>query len=198
MLHIHAHIMKGYNYKKAAQLINYFAAYNKGAINKMKALKLIWLVNRLHLRKYARTVTGDTHYAMEWGAVPSNTKNLVESKVAPESLDKQYFDQYLILDGQTITSIQEMNAKVFSETDLEVADEILKNYNGLDQFELASYSHYFPEWKRFQEQIEKSGSSYKMDMNDFFENYIDDKGLFNDKKEDLEIAKELFFEIANA
>ena len=190
--------MKGYNHKKATQLINYFAAYNQGAINKMKALKLIWLVNRLHLRRYARTVTGDTHYAMEWGAVPSNTKNVVESKVAAQSIEKQYFDQFLYLDGQTISSVQEVNAKVFSETDLEVADEILKNYNVLDQFELAEYSHYFPEWKRFQDKIEKSGSSYKMDINDFFENYIDEKGLFNDKKEDLEIAKELFFETANA
>ncbi|MCF2490213.1 Panacea domain-containing protein [Dyadobacter sp. CY347] len=190
--------MKGYNYKKAAQLINYFAAHNYGAINKMKAFKLIWLVNRLHLRRYARTVTGDTHYAMVWGPVPSNTKDFVESKVSPQSAEKQYFDQYLSLDGQTITSIQQVNAKVFSETDLEAADEILKNYNALDQFELATYSHYFPEWKRFQEKIETSGSSYKMDINDFFENYIDDKGLFNDKKEDLEIAKELFFETANA
>ena len=190
--------MKSYNHKKAAQLINYFAAYNQGAINKMKAFKLIWLVNRLHLRRYARTVTGDTHYAMEWGAVPSNTKNFVESKVDPQSIEKQYFDQYLVLDGHMITSVQEVNAKVFSETDLEVADEILKNYNSLDQFELANYSHYFPEWRRFQEKIEKSGSSYKMDINDFFENYIDEKGLFNDDKEDLEIAKELFFETANA
>lgn len=190
--------MKGYNHKKAAQLINYFAASNQGAINKMKAFKLIWLVNRLHLRRYARTVTGDTHYAMEWGAVPSNTKNLIESKVDSQSIEKQYFDQYLSLNGHMITSVREVNAKVFSETDLEVADEILKNYNGLDQFELANYSHYFPEWKRFQERIEKSGSSYKMDINDFFENYIDEKGLFNDKKEDLEIAKELFFETANA
>jgi len=197
-MHIHAQTMKGYNHKKATQLINYFAAYNQGAINKMKALKLIWLVNRLHLRRYARTVTGDTHYAMEWGAVPSNTKNVVESKVAAQSIEKQYFDQFLYLDGQTISSVQEVNAKVFSETDLEVADEILKNYNVLDQFELAEYSHYFPEWKRFQDKIEKLGSSYKMDINDFFENYIDEKGLFNDKKEDLEIAKELFFETANA
>ena len=42
--------MKAYNHKKAVQLINYLAVYNQGAINKMKALKLIWLVNRLHLR----------------------------------------------------------------------------------------------------------------------------------------------------
>lgn len=190
--------MKGYNHKKAAQLINYFAAYNDGAINKMKAFKLIWLVNRLHLRRYARTVTGDTHYAMEWGAVPSNTKNVIESKIDSQSIEKQYFDQYLSLDGHMITSVQKVNIKVFSETDLEVADEILKNYSGLDQFELANYSHYFPEWKRFQEKIEKSGSSYKMDINDFFENYIDETGLFNDEKEDLEIVKELFFETANA
>jgi hypothetical protein len=164
----------------------------------MKALKLIWLVNRLHLRKYARTVTGDTHYAMEWGAVPSNTKDVIEGKISSESAEKQYFNQYLSVNGHNIKSTQEVNAKVFSETDLEVADEILKNYNSLDQFELANYSHYFPEWKRFQEEIEKSGSSYKMDINDFFENYVDEKGLFIDNEEDLEIARELFFESANA
>lgn len=190
--------MKAYNHKKAVQLINYFAAANQGAINKMKALKLIWLINRLHLRRYARTVTGDTHYAMEWGAVPSDTKNVIEGKVAHQSIEKEYFDQYLSLDGHSIKSVQNVNSNVFSETDLEVADEILKNYNGLDQFELANYSHYFPEWKRFQEKIEQSGSSYKMDINDFFENYIDEKGLFNDNKDDLEIARELFFETANA
>ena len=190
--------MKGYQHKKSAQLINYFANYNQGAINKMKAFKLIWLVDRLHLRRYARTVTGDTHYAMEWGAVPSNTKNLVENRAKSQSVEKQYFDQYLSLNGQNISSIQPVNFKVFSETDLEAVDEILRNYNALDQFELAHYSHHFPEWKRFEEKIEKTGSSYKMDFNDFFENYIDEKGLFNDKKEDLEIAKELFLETANA
>ncbi|SDG96249.1 Protein of unknown function [Dyadobacter soli] len=190
--------MKAYNHKKAVQLINYFASYNQGAINKMKALKLIWLVNRLHLRKYVRTVTGDTHYAMEWGAVPSNTKNMIEGKTAAQSSEKLYFDQFLTLDGHNVKSAQEVNPKVFSETDLEVADEILKHYNNLDQFELANYSHYFPEWKRFQEKIEKSGSSYKMDINDFFENYIDETGLFNNSSEDLEIARELFFESANA
>lgn len=186
--------MKAYNHRKAVQLINYIAVYNEGAINKMKALKLIWLINRLHLRKYARTVTGDTHYAMEWGAVPSNTKNIIEGKTAALLAEKEYFDQYLTLDGHNVKSIQGVNPKVFSETDLEIADEILKHYNALDQFELANYSHYFPEWKRFQERIEKSGSSYKMDINDFFENYIDEKGLFNDNQHVNEVTRELFSE----
>lgn len=190
--------MKAYNHKKAVQLVNYLAVYNQGAINKMKALKLIWLVNRLHLRKYARTVTGDTHYAMEWGAVPSNTKNIIEGKSPVQSPEKQYFEQYLTLDGHNVKSIQAVNSKVFSETDLEIADKILRHYNSLDQFELANYSHYFPEWKRFQEKIEKSGSSYKMDINDFFENYIDERGLFNDRVEDIELVRELFFESANS
>ncbi|QRR03323.1 Panacea domain-containing protein [Dyadobacter sandarakinus] len=190
--------MKAYHHKKAAQLINYFADYNGGAINKMKAFKLIWLANRLHLRKYARTITGDVHYAMSWGPVPSNTKELIESKVSVSSTEKHYFDQYLILDGHLIRSVEAVNAKVFSETDLEVADEILKHYNSLDQFELVNYSHYFPEWKRFQEKIEQSGSSYKMNLSDFFENYIDEKGLFNDSQEDLSLTKEIYFETANS
>ncbi len=105
--------MKAYNHKKAVQLINYFAAYNQGSINKMKALKLIWLANRLHLRRYARTVTGDTHYAMEWGAVPSNTKNVIEGKLPSQSVEKQYFDEYLVLDGHNISATRAVNAKVF-------------------------------------------------------------------------------------
>lgn len=186
--------MRGYNHKKAAQLINYLAAANSGKINEMKAFKLIWLVDRLHLRRYARTVTGDMHVAMEWGPVPSGTKNFIENNYRADANKKPYFDEYIELIGRTIHSKKEVNRLVFSQTDIEVIDEILAIYNKFDQFELAKYSHFFPEWKRYEDKLATTKSSYPMQIEDFFENYQDEFGLFSDDQEDLKLSKEIFFE----
>jgi len=48
--------MVGFNHKKAVQTLAYFAQKEGGVINKMKAFKLIWLSDRLHLRKYGRPI----------------------------------------------------------------------------------------------------------------------------------------------
>ena len=186
--------MRGYNHKKAAQLINYLAAANGGSINKMKAFKLIWLVNRLHLRRYARTVTGDMHVAMEWGPVPSDTKNYIENNERIDRDKVTYFNEFVELIGRTIHSKKAVNELVFSETDIEVIDEVLTAYNKFDRFELAKYSHFFPEWKRFEERIAHTKSSYPMQIEDFFENYEDEFGLFNDNQDDLNLSKEIFLE----
>jgi uncharacterized phage-associated protein len=53
--------MLGFNYKKAIQTLAYFAQKEGGVINKMKVFKLIWLSDRLHLRKYGRPILNDVH-----------------------------------------------------------------------------------------------------------------------------------------
>ncbi len=65
-------------YKKATQALNFFAVKKDGRINKMKAIKLIFLADKLHLRKYGRPIVGDSYLAMKFGPVGSQTKNVAE------------------------------------------------------------------------------------------------------------------------
>ena len=63
------------SYKKATQALNFFALKKDGKINKMKAIKLIYLADRLHLRKYGRPIVGDIYWAMKLGPVGSRASH---------------------------------------------------------------------------------------------------------------------------
>lgn len=189
--------MSSYNYKKAAQLMNYFAAQEGGIISKLKAFKLIWLANRLHLRKYARSITGDKHVAMEHGPVPSNTKECLEARIFFGSTSHiKYFNANVSLNVNDVTSLTEPDLNVFSKSDISVIAEVLDRYGAFDPWSLRNHSHHFPEWKRFEVQLAASKTSFPMIMDDFFDSFDDGRGLFNQTPEYLEVIKEEYLENA--
>jgi uncharacterized phage-associated protein len=64
------------NYLKSVQVLNWIARKEGGKVDKLKAIKIYWLADRLHLRKYGSTLTNDTYYAMEYGPVASLAKDI--------------------------------------------------------------------------------------------------------------------------
>lgn len=187
--------MSRFNFKKATQLVNYLAVLSGGQINKMKAYKLIWLANRLHLRQYARTITGDLHAAMPLGAVPSNTKSMAEATKWSSPSEQAYFKKYLSTSKYDAFSIDEPDLKVFSKSDRDVITLIFEKYSDMSEHELGEFSHNFAEWKRFEKELAVKNTSFTMLDADFFENYDDGKGLFVDSEEDLEIVKKVYSEL---
>ncbi len=188
---------RGFNYKKSVQALNYLAQQFGGSLNKMKALKLIWLADRLHVRRYGRSITGDVYFAMPFGPVPSTTRDLVNSYQSLNEIEAQYGSQYIanIEDKYTFISLNEPNLKVFSKTDIEVIDEIVKKFGQLKEFELSDFSHIFPEWTRYESELKaKNSSRFEIDYHDFFVNVKDETNTFIDSKENLEITKGLMFD----
>src|SRR4030042_860609 len=84
-----------FDYRKATQALNYFARKQGGQINKMKALKLVYLADRYHLRKYGRLITNDVYFAMNYGAVPSSAKDIAEGSEFLGEMEKEYSSRYL-------------------------------------------------------------------------------------------------------
>jgi uncharacterized phage-associated protein len=194
--------MRGFNYKKAIQALNFFALQDGGNFNKMKAIKLVWLSDRLHLRKYGRTITGDIYFALPHGPVPSTTRDILELNAFSLSEDECcYADEYLVITGKyDYKSNKEPNLKVFSKTDLDILSTINNYYGRYDHYALRDISHKFPEWKKWESKIGKVGSRFLMDYKDFFK---DDEGynpVFHENPEDLELTENIFFrkEIADA
>lgn len=180
--------MNTFNYKKSVQALNYLAVLEGGAINYMKALKLIWLSDRYHLRNHGRTITGDKYYALKNGPVASFTKDIIINKhITAEQ--NEYSSSFVSVNGYSLSSNSEPNTKVFSQKELEVINTIFDNYKAMDEFEISEFSHNFPEWKQYEEKIKRTGSSYVIDMNLFFENYKDNSNLFVNDKEELEEMK---------
>lgn len=186
--------MKGFKYKKAIQALNHFATREGSRMNKMKALKLIWLSDRYHLRRYGRTITGDIYFALPFGPVASTTRDILEENTSLSDLELQYSNSFIeINDKYNYSSKSALEEKVFSKTDLEVLDIIYDTYNPLTQFELSELSHKFPEWEKYKSLLDKGiASRYGIDANDFFDNIDDGKGLFIDEEEFISVSKEIF------
>lgn len=181
--------MNTFNYKKSVQALNYLAVLEGGAINYMKALKLIWLSDRYHLRNHGRTITGDKYFALKNGPVASFTKDLIKKNQL--TIDETiYCDSFFNVNKFLLFSIAAPNEKVFSQKELEVVNLIYFNYGKMEGYDISNFSHNFPEWKQHEEKLNQKNSSYKIDLNLFFENYQDQTNLFVNSQEELLEMKE--------
>ena len=189
-----------FDYKKAIQALNFFAAKEGGSIDKMKALKLIWLADRYHLRKYGRPITNDRYFAMEFGPVASTVKDLIGFNMLGRE-ELSYLSKYLKKgDDNIITIVRDTNCDVFSQTDIETFETIYREYGEYGSIYLSRISHKFPEWFKHEETL-KSKVSLREDMkySDFFDNPKEElavKNIFTESREKLDYAKSVFNENA--
>jgi uncharacterized phage-associated protein len=185
------------SYKKATQALNFLARKKDGnTINKMKAIKLIYLADRLHLRKYGRPVTGDIYWAMKLGPVGSKTKRAAELDL-PENI-LSYTKKYIKPTDDkkhSLISIKEPDLNVFSKTDIECLEKVYDTFSDRDQFELAELTHKYPEWPKYEKEL-KSGKKKRVLMS-YDELFSDStqNGLFGQSKTELNLAKESFEEL---
>jgi uncharacterized phage-associated protein len=190
--------------KKGTQAINYFARKKDGKINKMKAVKLIYLADRYHLRKYGRPIVGDNYWAMKLGPVGSdilNIANISENNLNAECLS--YVKKYISHshpDGderaQNVISKSDVDLDVFSQSDIDAFETIFKEFGGRDQFELAEITHKYPEWSKFEKDIIVDRKKrVRMHYEDFFSNPRSKVAdVFDLSPEHLDIAKEIYQE----
>lgn len=186
-----------FDYRKATQILNLFALQEGGQINKMKALKLIHLSDRYHLRKYGRLITNDTYFAMKNGAVASATKDIAECNNYSDQKQKDYTTCFIACssDRRLIMSKKETDSTVFSDSDLEVITYIWDKFGHLNQFELRDITHHYPEWAK-NEKILKQRTRIPMDLNDFFEDStVDVDKCYELSEEDRKIRREQLAEI---
>lgn len=183
------------SYKKATQALNFLARKKDGSINKMKAIKLIFLADRLHLRKYGRPVIGDMYWAMKLGTVGSKTKRAAELDLPLDVLS--YTKKYIKPTDekkQSLVSIKEPDLEVFSKTDLECLETVYDTFSDKDQFELAELTHKYPEWPKYQKELRAGKKRVRMSYDDLFADGSH-VGLFAQTKTELNFAKESFGEL---
>ena len=185
-----------HNYDKITQVLNFFARKNANSrIQKLKAIKLIWAADRYHLRKYGRLVSADEYIAMRFGPVASNADNIANNDtmwLSDEVIDEAKQFVTPSSDRKTIYSHKDVNAKLFSKTDLEALEFAWKQFGQYNGFQIADISHDYPEWSKHQDDIELGVQRRKdIDPTDFFENPIKLTQLQKDPFElDDEILKD--------
>jgi uncharacterized phage-associated protein len=186
-----------FDYRKATQILNYFARQEGGQINKMKALKLIYFADRYHIRKYGRLITNDNYLAMQHGPVPSTSKDIAESNDYLDDDAKSYSLQFIEpLDNLVLKSLRESDNSVLSDSDLEAIQFAWDNFGHYDQFELRDLTHNYPEWLTRQEAL-ADASCLPMDLFEFLQDPTTDANkCFELTEKDKSIRSDQLTELA--
>lgn len=160
-----------FSHRKATQTLNFFARQAGGCITKLKALKLVYFADRYHLRRYGRPVGGDEYLAMNYGPVPSGTKDLAEMSDFLGEEEASYGRAYLRpVDRHTVGSEAPVEPQVFSASDREAIEWSWKHFGHFDGFALAEMTHEYPDWKRHEGALKgKLVSRAPMNYRDFLE-----------------------------
>ncbi|MFO1131171.1 MAG: Panacea domain-containing protein [Hyphomicrobiales bacterium] len=146
------------NLPKIAELLLYLAHKKPGA-DKYQAVKFFYLADREHLNRFGRPITSDEYYALQYGPVASNAKDLLEQdkwalmdagmKELPFQVDMEARrgpDKVeLLIIGEPKRAV---DMEIFSRSDLRVFDEILEKYGDYDFDALYNLTHNHMAYKR--------------------------------------------------
>jgi Protein of unknown function (DUF4065) len=147
---------------KIVELLLYLAHKRPGA-DKYQAVKFFYLADREHFKRYGRPITFDDYYAMWYGPVASNALDLLHEKYwtmhragIQELPFKTELGTVKTKSGKVTQTTfireprREVNADIFSKSDLEVFDEIIGKYGNAtfdDLFEMThKHSAYLNAW----------------------------------------------------
>ena len=170
------------DYQKIAQALNMIAVKcGNGKLNRMKAIKLLYLADRYHLRKYGRPLTSDNYVAMKKGVVGSVARDITNDTDFLDDEARIYAKEYLKPNGEhDYKSLKSVDKNVFSETDLEAIEFSILQFGKFDQWKLADITHIFPEWKKHEKEASEPGGSVPMNYEDFFESPSEFDPLFKE------------------
>ena len=144
-------------YKKITQSLNYIASKYGGKVNYMKALKLLYFSERLHLREYGRLITDDNLVAMKNGTLGSQSKNIATLSDFLPYVAYKYAENKLKRGGRFEIEANSPERSELSDSDTECIDKVCSKLGNKNQFELGKLTHDLPEWKKNKYLIEEEG-----------------------------------------
>lgn len=112
-------------------------------LDQYKTVKLLYLADREHLRRFGRPITFDKYVAMPFGPVASAAFDLLKGNkvlgIDPSDLpfEMRKHDKIVIIDHPK----REIDRSIFSKSDLMVLDQTAETYGGMSFDQLYKLTH---------------------------------------------------------
>ncbi len=176
--------------RKITQVLSYIAQKEWNQINYTKALKLVFFSDKLFLRKYWRLITGDSYVALKNGPVASTTCDIIKM---PEEFDSEYIESFLSRNSYDILLKKNPDMDYLAEKEIQVIDEVYKEFWKYSQWELIDLTHDYQEWDKHKS-IASSWGAASMDVRDFFSNSLNQNDIFTMTEDNLDLSKDIYQE----
>jgi len=136
---------------KVAQATAYMLkSMNEKRHNFMALLKMLYIADRQSLKETGFPITGDTYAAMKHGPVLSRTYDLMKtSEDWPEKdSEERLWTEHFRRDNCDLCLLRDPGSGELSEYEMEKLQDVCRRFGARDRFELADFTHTFPEWKK--------------------------------------------------
>ena len=133
--------------EKLVQALAFFASRGVKDLDTLKAVKLLYFADREHLLKYGRPIVGDDYYCMKNGPIPTNALGQIQDVLSPNPTGDHdaLFDEYFAVSRSTeyprLVAKKEPDLDVFSASDIEVLESVLKMYGKQTSWKLRDLTH---------------------------------------------------------
>ena len=144
-----------FSFEKLRDAVTYFAG-RVDDLDVLKAAKLIYLADRLHLHKYGRPITGDRYVHLEHGPVPALSLDYIRDLVDPKNRafvpreKLELLRERIAVEEATpyprLIATGEWEIEYLSESDIEVLDEIIAEYGHLSPWDCRELTHQHSTW----------------------------------------------------
>lgn len=136
-----------FNKRKATQAAAHLLKLRGGRMSYLKLVKLLYLADREALLRFGRPISTDRHISMDHGPVLSRVLNLITEGEYPGSdeiwasviSDPSNYEVQLKTDDPESDEL--------SPAELQLLDEVFKEYGSKGRWELVEIAHDLPEWK---------------------------------------------------
>ena len=155
-----------------------------------KLVKLLFFADFLHFEKYGRPIIGDQYYRLPEGPVPTASYDLYIDTFKLKK--KTGLEEYIMVkkekvgehDMHRIEALKKANEDVFSESDLEVMNDIAKKFYDATGTGMAKQTHEIPF-------VKETPRVFPIDYINAIEDKEDRKYLLELQKEDEEVEAAL-------
>lgn len=145
--------------RKIKAILKYFCTNtNPEFLGKTKLMKLFYFADFRHVKKYGRSITGDTYYHLEHGPIPSTILNLVNSVL--DAQEEAILSDTIVIDFHSekamqkilcLGSFEQTDKCLFSESELEILELVCKEFGERNTKYIVDLSHMEAPWAQTKE-----------------------------------------------
>jgi uncharacterized phage-associated protein len=149
---------------------------------KMTICKHLYFADKEHLVRYGRPITGDQYYKLDHGPIPSVGLNMLRQKASPSQ--NALLEKHVSVVGKRVHPKMPASRKVFSKSDIEVLDWVVKRYGKVSAAKLRALTHTDAAWK-------EAGERCQMDYALFFEENLPEAAAVKELTEEEQHSRDL-------
>lgn len=141
-------MLPGYNVRKAAQAVAFFALSEGADINVLKLSKLLYLAEREFMERFDAPMFYDRLVSMDHGPVTSISLNLINGCLENEEWSKFVADRSNYSVGIASKSLTFDDLDELSKADIKILSWLWEQFGRYDKYALRDYTHeHCKEWE---------------------------------------------------